>query len=139
MGPAMKPMLIYEDRVLVKKSRKYIPERGDVVAFKSPDNPKVPFIMRVAALPGEIIQMEDGMLYIDSQEVDWGKTEFHDYGTGGYGIEGAYEVPKDCYFVLGDNIANSEDSRVFGAIHKSDLIGEAYKIYWPLSRRGPIE
>lgn len=63
----MKPTLVYEDRVLVRKGKKYIPKRGDVVAFKSPDEHDIPYIMRVAALPGEAMQIKDGVLYIDSQ------------------------------------------------------------------------
>jgi len=136
---SMKPTLVYEDRVLVRKRKKYIPKRGDVVAFKSPDDPNVPFIMRVAALSGETIQTKDGMLYIDGQKVQWRTIEFHEYEKYEYGIEEPHKVPKNCFFVIGDNSANSRDSRVFGAISLSDLIGKTYKIYWPLSRRGPIE
>ena len=138
-GGSMKPTLVYEDRVLVRKSIKYIPKRGDVVAFKSPDDPKVPFIMRVAALAGETIQIKDGALYIDGQKVNWRPIEISKYPPDKYGIDEPYKVPEDCFFVLGDNSIGSNDSRYIGAIPLSDLIGKAYKIYWPLSRRGPIE
>ncbi|MHC4726314.1 MAG: signal peptidase I [Planctomycetota bacterium] len=138
-GSSMKTTLVYEDRVLVRKSKRYIPKRGDVVVFKSPVDHKIPFIMRVAALAGETIQIKEGMLYIDGQKVNWRTIEFHEYEKYEYGIEETYRVPENCFFVLGDNSANSRDSRVFGAFPLSDLIGKAYKIYWPLSRRGPIE
>jgi len=139
LGSAMKPTLIYEDRVLVRKSKRYIPKQGDVVVFKSPDDSTIPFIMRVVALAGETIQIKDGMLYIDGQKVQWRPIEMIDYPPNLYAINEPYIVPKNYFFVLGDNSINSRDSRVFGAIPLSDLIGKAYKIYWPLSRRGPIE
>ena len=138
-GSAMKPTPVYEDRVLARKSKKYIPKRGDVVVFRPPDYPDSPFIMRVAALSGETIQIKDGMLYIDGQKVNWRPIEISKYPPDKYGIDEPYEVPENCFFVLGDNSISSNDSRYIGAIPLSDLIGKAYKIYWPLSRRGPIE
>jgi hypothetical protein len=72
LGSAMKPTLIYEDRVLIRKNKKYVPKRGDVVLFRKPDNQKFS-IKRVAALSGETIQIKDGMLNIDGQKVNWRK------------------------------------------------------------------
>jgi signal peptidase I len=138
-GPAMKPTLVYRDRFLVRKSKKYVPKRGDVVVFKSPEDHKIPFIMRIAALSGETIEIRDKILYIEGQKVQWPTIETPDYPYETFGLEEPYTVPENCFFVLGDNIANSNDSRFLGAIPLSDLIGKAYKIYWPLSRRGPIE
>jgi signal peptidase I len=138
-GPAMKPTLVYRDRFLVRKSKKYVPKRGDVVAFKFPEDRKIPFIMRVAALSGETIEIKGKMLFINRQKVKWPTIETFEYTQGQFGVEEAYKVPENCFFVLGDNTANSNDSRFFGAIPQNDLIGKAYKIYWPLSRRGPIE
>ena len=64
----MKPTLIYEDRVLVRKSKKYIPKRGDVVVFRPPLKNSGLFIKRVAALSGETIQIKDGELYEDANK-----------------------------------------------------------------------
>lgn len=139
MGSAMKPTLVYEDRVFVRKSKRYIPKRGDVVVFKSPDESDIPFIMRVAALAGETIEIKNGMLYIDGQKVQWRPIEMIEYPPNLHGIDKPYNVPENYFFVLGDNSGNSRDSRIFGAIPRSDLIGKAYKIIWPLSRSGPIE
>ncbi len=138
-GPSMKPTLVYHDRVLVRKSKKYVPKRGDVVAFKFPEDRKIPFIMRVAALPGETIEIRDKILFINGQKVKWPTIETPEYTQGKFGIEEPYKVPENCFFVLGDNTANSNDSRFFGSIPLSDLIGKAYKIYWPIGRSGPIE
>jgi len=138
---AMEPTLVPGDRLLVRKSKKYIPKRGDVVAFKSPDDPDTIWIKRVAALPGETIEIRNEILYIDGQEVQHPALKNFEYPPGKYlGMEGEpYTVPENHIFVIGDNIANSQDSRFFGAVPQSDVIGRAYKIYWPLSRRGPLE
>ena len=138
-GSSMKPTIVYRDRVLVRKSKKYVPKRGDVVAFKSAEDHKTPYIMRVAALSGETIEIRDKMLLINGEKVQWSTIENTEYIYGEFGVEGPYEVPENCFFVLGDNIANSRDSRFFGAIPQKNLIGKAYKIYWPIGRSGPIE
>jgi signal peptidase I len=138
-GSSMEPTLVHEDRFLVRKNKKYMLKRGDVVVFKSPDDPNIPFTMRIAALSGEKIRIKNGILYIDMQKVNWRTIEFNEYSKYKYGINEPYKVPENCFFVLGDNSENSRDSRIYGAIPLSDLIGKAYKIYWPLSRRGPIE
>jgi signal peptidase I len=137
-GSSMKPTLIYNDRVLVRKSKKYIPKRGDVVVFKSPKDRTIPFIMRIAATSGEIIEIKDKILYIDGQKVQWPPIETLGH-IQGIGVEEPYKVPENCFFVLGDNSVNSYDSRFIGPISTSDFLGKAYKIYWPFSRRGPIE
>jgi len=138
-GPPMKPTILRGDRIIVRKRKKYVPKRGDVVAFKFPEDRKIPFIMRVAALSGETIEIRDKMLFINGQKVQWPTFENTEYLPGKFGVEEPYKVPENCFFVLGDNITNSNDSRFFGAIPSSDLIGKAYKIYWPIGRSGPIE
>lgn len=138
-GPSMKPTLVYRDIVLVRKSKKYAPKRGDVVAFKFPEDRKIPFIMRIAALSGETIEIKNKTIYIDGQKVQYPGFENIESLPDNLGLEEPYKVPENCFFVLGDNIANSNDSRFFGSIPLSDLIGKAYKIYWPIGRSGPIE
>jgi len=137
---SMKPTLIPGDRLFVRKSKKYIPKRGDVIAFKSPDDSGIPWIKRVAGLPGEMIEIKNEILYVDGQKVQHPALQNIEYPPGDYvGMEGEpYTVPENHIFVIGDNSVNSQDSRAFGATPLSDVIGRAYKIYWPLARRGPI-
>ena len=135
----MKPTLVPGDRFFVRKGKKYVPKRGDVVVFKSPDDPDICFVQRIAGLPGETIKIKDKILYIDGRKVQYPALENTEYIYGEFGVEEPYKVPENCFFVLGDNTANSNDSRFFGAISLSDLIGKAYKIYWPVGRSGPIE
>lgn len=139
LGSAMKPTLVYEDRVLVRKNKKYIPKRGDVVVFRPPKKNYSPLILRVAALSGETVEIKANMLYINGQKIQWRTIESLEYAMYKYGVDEPYEVPENYFFVLGDNSINSADSRRFGAIPLGNLIGKAYKIIWPLSRRGPVE
>jgi signal peptidase I len=136
---AMKPTLIPGDRILVRKSKKYVPTRGDVVVFRSPKDHKTPFVKRIAALVGETIEIKDKTIYIDGQKVQYPAFENIESLPDNLWLEEPYKVPQDHIFLIGDNIANSEDSRFFGSIPMSDLIGKAYKIYWPIGRSGPIQ
>ncbi|MGB2866275.1 MAG: signal peptidase I [Sedimentisphaerales bacterium] len=138
---SMKPTLVPGDRFLVRKNKKNIPKRDDVIVFKSPDDPGTPWIKRVVALPGETIEIKNEILYVDGQKVQHPALQNIEYPPRDYvGMEGEpYKVPENHIFVIGDNSANSEDSRAFGAIPLSDVIGKAYKIYWPFGRRGPIK
>ena len=140
-GTSMKPTLIPGDRLLVRKRKKYNPKRGDVIAFKLPDDPYVSYVKRVAALPGETLEIKNEILYINGQKIRHPALQDIQYPHMDYiDMEGQpYKVPENHIFVIGDNSANSYDSRDFGAIPLSDVIGKAYKIYWPLSRRGPIK
>ena len=85
----MKPTLVPGDRFLVRKNNKNIPKRDDVIAFKSPDDPDTPWIKRVVALPGEIIEIKDEILYIDGQKVQHPALKKIEYPPGDYiGMEG---------------------------------------------------
>jgi signal peptidase I len=136
---AMKPTRLPGDRLLVRQSKKYIPQRGDVVAFKSPDGPDVIWVKRIAALSDEIVEITDGVLFINGQQAKYRTIESIGYFEDTFGVEKPYKVPANHIFVIGDNTGNSNDSRFFGPVPRSNVIGRAYKIYWPLSRRGPIK
>lgn len=136
---SMKPTLIPGDKLLVRKNRRYVPKHGDMVVFKSPDDPGIPWVKRVAALPDETVQISDGTLLINGRKVQHRRIESVEYPGNGFGLDEPYKVPTNHIFVIGDNTANSEDSRSFGAVSVSDVIGRAYKIYWPPSRRGRLE
>lgn len=138
---SMKPTLIPNDRLLVRKTKKYVPKFGDIIAFKSPDDPSIPWIKRVAAIPGETLEIKNEILYIDGQKIRHPALQNIQYPSMDYiGTEGQpYRVPENHIFVIGDNSSNSVDSRDFGAIPLRDVIGKAYKIYWPLGRRGPVK
>ena len=136
-GETMKPTLIPGDRLLVRKNRRYIPKRGDVVVFKSTN--AVPYVRRVAALPDETVEITDELLFINGRKVRYRPIKSIEHFNEGFGLEEPYKIGANHIFLIGDNATISNDSRSFGAIPVSDVIGKAYEIYWPFGRIGPIE
>ncbi|MBN1526861.1 MAG: signal peptidase I [Candidatus Omnitrophica bacterium] len=113
------------------------PRRGDIIVFRSPEPPKKDFVKRLIATEGERVSIRDGCIYINGAMVENPSSvrSFYYYNKGDYGKEGEeVTVPEDSYFVLGDNSANSRDSRYWGFVPKKSLIGKAVCIYWPLNR-----
>lgn len=113
------------------------PKRGDIVIFVSPESPKKDFVKRLIAIGGETVEIKEGNIYINGKLLDSPASIRGNYyfNTGEYGGENqVIKVPKDSYYVLGDNSANSRDSRYWGFFPKKNLIGKAILIYWPINR-----
>jgi len=114
------------------------PQRGDIVVFKYPKDPRQFFIKRVIGLPGERVKIENGLVYITSG----GQTNVlnEEYLTDGLEtrlpISGYGEVTlkNDEYYLLGDNRDQSLDSRVFGSVKRDYIIGRTWLRGWPLTR-----
>lgn len=138
---SMQPTLLMNDRVLVDKIayRQSEPQRGDIVVFAFPPAPERAFVKRLIAKGGETIEIKDGDIYINDKlnEVPHIKNN-HYYARGKYGSK-KINVPEGHYYVLGDYSAASHDSRYWGFVPKANIIGKAYHIYYPLSRRGDIQ
>ena len=128
---SMEPTLLPHDRVLVDKLTYRLrgPRRGDVVVLRYPLNPQRNYIKRIAALPGDTVEIRGGRLLINGTFVD----EPYLNGTP-HGDYGPVVVPRGAVFVLGDNRNNSEDSRSFGPLQVRYIVGQALLIYWPLPR-----
>lgn len=113
------------------------PERGDVVIFHYPDDEEELYVKRVIGLPGEEVRIDDGKIYIDGSETpleeDYLKEEWT-VATGPY----LFEVPDDCYLVLGDNRNDSWDARYWDNKYVSidKILGKGEVIYWPLQDIG---
>ena len=130
---SMLPTLEEDDRVLVNKLSYdlHAVHRGDIVVFESPqgEGEIKDLIKRVIALPGETIEARDGRVLINGQPIEEGYL--------GPGITtGPLEpqtVPPEHVFVMGDNRGNSKDSRFFGPISESVIIGRAFVKVWPLA------
>jgi signal peptidase I len=132
----MQPTLYPRDRIIVNKVlyRLRPPARGDVVVFKFPLDPQRDFIKRIIALEGETVEIRQGYVYINGRRLEEPYLPYEtvsDYGPS--------EVPPGYLFVMGDNRNNSEDSRVWGALHQKYLVGKAFFVYWPPHRMGMIK
>jgi len=131
------------------------PERGDVVVFRYPKDPSVDYIKRVVGLPGDRVGYYNKIIYINSEPV--GQVPAGVYiGVGSGismsgaserqeqlgevlhdilvmprtpGLEGEYVVGEDEYFVMGDNRDNSNDSRYWGPVPESNLVGKAFRVW----------
>ncbi|MDO4988498.1 MAG: signal peptidase I [Synergistes sp.] len=135
---SMIPTLEIGDRVLVLKIWYSLPshevERGDIIVFKYPVDPRRDFIKRVIGLPGDKVEMKNGSVYINGNEL----FETYVKNTDTYNMA-EITVPEGNYFCLGDNRPNSEDGRFWGFVPKDFVRGPALFRYWPLSRVGFIE
>ena len=108
------------------------PERGDVVVIRSPQELAKRLVKRIVALPGDSLEIEDGILKINGRSISepyvLGNTRDRDEST----------IPEGHYFVLGDNRSRSNDSNSFGPVHESQIVGKAWLAYWPPGDFGPV-
>lgn len=112
------------------------PKRGDVIVFNYPEEPKRAFVKRMIAKGGDVVEIKDGKIYVNSEEFDHPCVKnIYYYNRGDYGLIGQkIVVPQNSYYVLGDNSRSSRDSRFWGFVDDKYLIGKAFFIYWPLNR-----
>ena len=132
---SMIPTLMVGDRILVNKFiyRFQKPERGDVIVFKYPENPRIDFIKRLIGRENEKVKIHNGRIFIDGKEITDPviSSRFY-YNRGPYGdVDQEVSVPEKSFYALGDNSANSRDSRYWGYVPRKNLIGKAILIYWP--------
>lgn len=132
---SMLPTLEVSDRVLVLKFwyhlPKISPKRGDIVVFKYPQDPRKDYVKRLIGLPGDTVEMRDGVVYVNGKELveDYVKNK-DDYTMP------MITVPEKNYFCLGDNRPNSQDGRFWGFVPQKYMRGPAVFRYWPLDRIG---
>ncbi|MDD5005656.1 MAG: signal peptidase I [Candidatus Omnitrophica bacterium] len=112
------------------------PQKGDVIVFNYPEDIKRAYIKRMIGKGGDVVEIKDGRVYVNSKEFNNPAVRnIYYYNRGDYGlINQKITVPKDSYFVLGDNSHTSKDSRYWGFVPDKYLIGKAFLIYWPLNR-----
>jgi signal peptidase I len=126
-GHSMRPTLQDQQRLIVNKLayRSNLPERGDIVVFHFPIDPDQDFIKRVIGLPGDDVEIDNGEVRIN------GKILIEPYISAAPSYVGAWHVPDNQIFVLGDNRNNSSDSHAWGAVPIENFIGKAIMTYWP--------
>jgi signal peptidase I len=136
-GPSMQDTLYTGQRVYVDKLFHKIGglKRGDVVEcyYTRYDNGKDSYIKRVIGLGGETVEISNGKIFIDGIEYDDPQFDEVERNSGRY--EGKWKVPEGCYFVVGDNRLDSNDSRMsmVGCIPEKDIIGKGVFVIWPLN------
>ena len=134
-GQSMEPTLHSDQRLVVEKVsyRFHGPRHGDIVVLKSPQQSTELLIKRVIGLPGETVEIRQGRVYINGQELD---EPYLERPTGGNW--GPIIIPPLQVFVLGDNRGFSNDSRAFGVVPIENIVGRAWVSYWPLDKVGEI-
>lgn len=147
---SMETTLMPDQYVLVDKlTPRWAPyQRGDIVVFDPPETwstggTNVPFIKRVIGLPGDTIQLRDGLVYVNDVELN----EPYIYLENGVpqatnpqaGGATEWVVPDGQLLVMGDHRENSADSRTFGPIEIRHVIGRAWLRYWPFDTFGILE
>lgn len=114
------------------------PQRGEVVVFRYPKDPQEYFIKRVIGLPGEEVEIKDGHVVIYNSDNLNGLTLNENYLASGTltvaNSEEKIKLADDEYFVMGDNRTASLDSRVFGPLNRSFIIGKVWWRGWPISK-----
>ena len=154
-GPSMEPLLHTGDRLAVSRLQAtaidaedaagYLPlvsadagqfwhpfgelTYGDVVVFRWPRDPRQNFVKRVIGLPGDRVRIEAGQVFVNDVPVE------EPY------VENVYRqtvqehvVSTDSFYVLGDNRAQSDDSRHWGDVYKDFMVGKVLFTYWPVGR-----
>ncbi len=136
---SMVPTLQEGDRILISKVdyRVHAPERGDIVVFRPPPpacpadaSNCIPFVKRIVAVAGDVIELRDGRLIVNGAVPDEPHASGPTRAEAG-GVSYPFTVPPDSVFALGDNRAFSGDSRAWGAVPRDNIFGKAYLAFWP--------
>tara|TARA_Y100000814_G_scaffold111692_1_gene79070 strand:+ start:4530 stop:5105 length:576 start_codon:yes stop_codon:yes gene_type:complete len=157
-GPSMEPNLIESERIFVNRLvyhridlenlSKFLPfyqsngysslvgepNRGDIIIFKYPPDPNKMFVKRVIGVPGDVVQIDNGIVYLNNEKL------LETYLTNSYSGSsiGPIIIENDSFFVLGDNRAESNDSRNGWLVPYNNIVGKAWVLYWPLNKLSSI-
>lgn len=140
---SMVPTLQISDRLVVEKVTYYFkpPATGDIVVFDPPSQlqelgyaPNKAFIKRVIGTPGDVVQIQDGIVYLNGQPL----REDYIAEPPAYNML-PVKVPAGQYFVMGDNRNNSNDSHVWGFLPRENIVGRAVFRFYPIDHIGQLE
>jgi len=128
IGASMQPSFYEGERVVASKLAYKLsePERGDVIVFRPPNGGEEDYIKRIIALPGEIVEVRGGVVYVNNTPL----LEPYIKQTPNYTYS-VEIVPENEYWVLGDNRNNSNDSHTGWTVPRENIIGKAWLIIWP--------
>lgn len=127
------------------------PERGDIMVFKYPEQPRINFIKRVVGVPGDTVRVSDGRVWVNGVELSREQVALpegepwelyfretsgdvshmirHEAGRESLSPEREWKVPAGSYFMLGDNRDNSRDSRFWGFVPDRYIVGKAFFVW----------
>ncbi len=131
-GASMQPGLTTQEYVMVNKTAYLFqsPERGDVIVFHYPHDTTQDYIKRVIGLPGDTIQTDSTHVWVNGKLLNEQAYISSSYNQ----IGNSWKVPPNQYFVMGDNRPVSEDSRSWGFVPRSYIVGKAALVFWPLNK-----
>ena len=136
-GNSMAPLLSDHELILINRLAYHFEpvKRGDVVVFSYPLDRTKSFIKRIVALPGETVEIRQGVVYVNGDPLPepYVPSEYEDPKDCG-----PMRVPNDSYFVMGDHRISLSDSRVFGPVASRSIFGRAVFAYWPVDRIGSL-
>ena len=136
-GTSMAPLLSDQERIFINKFvYRFEPiQRRDVVVFWYPLDRSKSFIKRIIGLPGEKVEIRQGIVYVNGHAIDepYVPAQYEDLSDFG-----PVRVPRDSYFVMGDHRISSNDSRVFGPVASKFIYGRAVFAYWPVDHFGSL-
>lgn len=134
-GPSMAPHIASGEHVLIDTFayRFSQPRRGDIVAFRNDEDVRPLFIKRVIGLPGDRVAVVRGRVFVNGAALAEPYVRYPDDRSFPPAV-----VPRSAVFVLGDNRADSEDSRFFGPVSDDRLVGRALAVIWPPADVGTL-
>jgi signal peptidase I len=156
---SMEPTLLIGDHLLVNRLSYVVkvpftdivifelgkPDRGDVIVFRYPVDRSKDFIKRVIAREGDTVEIKDKTIYVNGKKMQdpWGSYSRDPSMPGFLSPKDNLQpvkVPKDSYFVMGDNRDRSLDSRFWGFVREEDLVGKAFILYfsWDKNSDNPL-
>lgn len=137
-GASMEPNFFEKEYLIIDELSYRLREikRGEVIVFRHPQNRKEFFLKRVIGLPEEDVRIRNGQVIIFNRVHPGGTVLKEDYLPPGFSIKGELDLVlgDDEYFILGDNRGSSWDSRSFGPIERSYIVGRVWLRGWPFNR-----
>ena len=129
-GTSMLPRLENHDRLFINKFVYHFEaiQRGDVIVFHYPRDPRLSYIKRVIAIPGDRVEIENGQVYVNDEPLNepYVPEQYRDTRS----MQPEIVQPGE-YFVLGDHRSIASDSRDFGLVPRRLIYGKAEFVYWP--------
>lgn len=137
-GPSMDPTFNSGQYIIVDQLSYHfnVPKRDDVVIFRYPRDPKTYYIKRIIGLPGETLAVDTGKVKIINKENPKGFIMIDTFVAGNHKTSETFNItlgPTE-YFVMGDNRAESSDSRMWGPLDKKFIVGRPFVRLLPFNK-----